>query len=107
MPSYNLAVINLALLLGITKTILVGVYRMLELLFEKFKESFLSVVPIIAIVLVLNYTIAPLPFWSLVLFLISAFVMVLGIALLILALIFRWFLLGNILVLQLLKVEIY
>lgn len=54
---------------------------MLELLFEKFKESFLSVVPIIAIVLVLNYTIAPLPFWSLVLFLISAFVMVLGIAL--------------------------
>ena len=61
---------------------------MLEL-FRKVQRVILSVVPVIAIVLVLNYTIAPLPFWSLVLFLISAFVMVWVLLFLILALIFR------------------
>ena len=37
---------------------------MLKLLFAKFKESFFSVVPIIILVLILNYTIAPMPPWS-------------------------------------------
>lgn len=52
---------------------------MLKLLFAKFKESFFSVVPIIILVLILNYTIAPMPPWSLALFVMSAFMMILGI----------------------------
>ena len=52
---------------------------MLGLLTIKLKESFLSVLPIIILVLILNFTIAPMPLWSLVLFLISAMIMVVGI----------------------------
>src|SRR5690606_15063557 len=40
-----------------------------------------SVIPIIILVLVLNFVIAPMPVWSIILFLISAFMMILGIAL--------------------------
>ncbi len=54
---------------------------MFKLLSDKLKESFFSVIPIIILVLLLNYTIAPMPFWSIVLFLVSAFLMMLGIAL--------------------------
>lgn len=54
---------------------------MLKLLKAKFKESFFSVIPIIIMVLVLHFTISPMPVWSIFLFLISAFVMVLGITL--------------------------
>lgn len=54
---------------------------MKKLLWTKFKESFLSVLPIIVIVLVLALTIAPMPFYSLVLFLVSAMLMILGITL--------------------------
>lgn len=52
---------------------------MLKLLFAKFKESLFSVIPIIILVLILNYTVAPMPLWSTVLFLVSAFMMILGI----------------------------
>ena len=52
---------------------------MLGLLTSKLKESFFSVIPIIILVLLLNYTIAPMPLWSVVLFLFSAFMMILGI----------------------------
>ena len=52
---------------------------MLRLLFAKFRESFSSVVPIIILVVILNYTIAPMPLWSMVLFIVSAFMMILGI----------------------------
>jgi hypothetical protein len=51
----------------------------LRLLFAKFRESFSSVVPIIILVVILNYTIAPMPLWSMVLFIVSAFMMILGI----------------------------
>ena len=54
---------------------------MLKLLIAKLKESFFSVIPIIVLVLILNYTIAPMPFWSMILFLVSALVMTLGITL--------------------------
>ncbi len=54
---------------------------MAKLLRAKFKESFLTVLPIVVIVLVLNLTIAPMPFYSVLLFLISAFLMILGITL--------------------------
>lgn len=54
---------------------------MAKLLWAKFKESFLTVLPIVVIVLVLNLTIAPMPFYSVLLFLISAFLMILGITL--------------------------
>ncbi len=52
---------------------------MLKLLSEKLKESSFSVIPIIILVLLLNYTIAPMPLWSTILFLVSAFLMILGI----------------------------
>ena len=45
------------------------------------KESFFSVIPIIILVLLLSYTIAPIPSWNLVLFLVSAFVVIMGITL--------------------------
>lgn len=54
---------------------------MLKLLYSKLKESLFSVIPIIILVLVLNFTIAPMPAWSIPLFLISALIMVLGITL--------------------------
>jgi hypothetical protein len=54
---------------------------MLKLLLGKLKESALSVIPIIALVLILNYTIAPMPLWNLVLFIISAVIMIIGITL--------------------------
>ncbi|MGI6731654.1 MAG: DUF1538 domain-containing protein [Anaerovoracaceae bacterium] len=54
---------------------------MLDLLLEKLKESTLSVIPIIIMVFVLGFTIAPMPLWSLILFLVSAIMMILGITL--------------------------
>ena len=54
---------------------------MKKLLWAKFKESFLAVLPIIVIVLVLTLTVAPMPFYSMVLFLLSAMMMILGITL--------------------------
>lgn len=54
---------------------------MLDLLLEKLKEASLSVVPIIILVFVLNFTIAPMPFWSLALFFVSSLLMILGITL--------------------------
>lgn len=54
---------------------------MKKLILTKFKEAALSVLPIIVIVSVLNFTISDMSFYNYVLFLISAFVMVLGIAL--------------------------
>ncbi len=54
---------------------------MLDLLKEKLKESASSVIPIIILVLILKFTIAPMPFWSVILFLVSAFIMILGITL--------------------------
>ena len=53
---------------------------MVKLLLAKLKESSFSVIPIIMLVLLLTYTIAPMSSWSLVLFLVSAFFMILGIA---------------------------
>jgi membrane-associated HD superfamily phosphohydrolase len=53
----------------------------LDLLLEKLKESTLSVIPIIIMVFVLGFTIAPMPLWSLILFLVSAIMMILGITL--------------------------
>ena len=52
-----------------------------RLLLEKLKESFFSVIPIIILVLILSYTIAPIPSWNLILFLISAFIIIIGITL--------------------------
>lgn len=54
---------------------------MLKLLLSKLKESSFSVIPIILLVLFLNFTIAPLPKWSAILLLASAFTIILGIAL--------------------------
>ncbi len=54
---------------------------MLKLLFSKFKESLFSVIPIILLVVVLNFTVGPMPAGGLVLFLVSAITMVLGITL--------------------------
>lgn len=54
---------------------------MLKLLLDKLKESSKSVVPIILLVLALNFTAAPMPPWSLAFFLISAAIMTIGIAL--------------------------
>ena len=54
---------------------------MLKLLLEKFKESSQSVIPIIILVAVLNFTIAKLSNWSFVLFLVSSVLMIIGIAL--------------------------
>ena len=54
---------------------------MVKLLWGKFKESFFTVLPIVVIVIVLNLTIAPMPFYSILLFLISALLMILGITL--------------------------
>jgi hypothetical protein len=54
---------------------------MRELLLEKLKESVFSVIPIIMLVLLLNYTLAPMPFWSTALFLVSACLMIFGITL--------------------------
>jgi hypothetical protein len=54
---------------------------MLELLADKLKESAFSIIPIIILVLILNFTIAPMSIWGLILFLISSFFMVLGITL--------------------------
>lgn len=48
---------------------------------EKLKESTFSVVPIIILVVLLDLTIASIPSWNLILFLISAFVIIMGIAL--------------------------
>lgn len=47
----------------------------------KLKESSFSVIPIIILVMILNYTIAPIPSWNIVLFLVSAFVLIMGITL--------------------------
>ncbi|HKM17151.1 MAG: DUF1538 domain-containing protein [Firmicutes bacterium] len=54
---------------------------MLKLLLDKLKESSSSVIPIILLVLVLNFTIAQLPLWRLFFFLVSAIIMIIGIAL--------------------------
>ncbi|NMB32904.1 MAG: DUF1538 domain-containing protein [Clostridium sp.] len=54
---------------------------MLELLISKLKESFFSVMPIVLLVLILGFFIAPIPFWNVVLFLVSALLMILGITL--------------------------
>lgn len=54
---------------------------MKKLLLAKFKESFFAVLPIIVIVLVLTLTVAPMPFYNMVLFLLSAMMMILGITL--------------------------
>lgn len=54
---------------------------MLTLLLEKLKESAFSVIPIMILVLILNHTLAPMPFWSMILFFFSAFLMILGITL--------------------------
>lgn len=54
---------------------------MLSLLLDKLKESAFSVIPIIVLVLILSFTAAPMPTWNLVFFLVSALVMILGIAL--------------------------
>ncbi|HHT49359.1 MAG TPA: DUF1538 domain-containing protein [Firmicutes bacterium] len=54
---------------------------MAKLLWAKFKESFTTVLPIIIIVLALTLTVAPMPFYSTVLFLLSAMMMILGITL--------------------------
>ena len=54
---------------------------MIQLLLEKLKESAFSVIPIIILVLILNFTLAPMPLWSMILFLISAVLVVLGITL--------------------------
>ncbi|HHT57513.1 DUF1538 domain-containing protein [Herbinix luporum] len=54
---------------------------MKKLLLSKFKEAALSVLPIIIIVAILNFTVAPMSLYNMMLFLISAFVMILGIAL--------------------------
>lgn len=51
------------------------------MLLEKLKESSFSVIPIIILVVLLNLTIAPIPSWNLILFLISAFVIIMGITL--------------------------
>lgn len=48
---------------------------------EKLKESTFSVVPIIILVVLLDLTIASIPSWNLILFLISAFVIIMGITL--------------------------
>ena len=47
----------------------------------KLKESSFSVIPIVILVVVLTYTIAPIPSWNLILFLISAFTIIMGITL--------------------------
>lgn len=53
-----------------------------KLLLEKLKESTFSIIPIAVLVLLLNFTVAPMPLWSgTVLFLVSAFLMILGITL--------------------------
>jgi len=49
------------------------------LLFEKLKESSFSVIPIVILVVLLNYTIAPIPSWNLILFIVSALVLIMGI----------------------------
>jgi len=54
---------------------------MLELLLAKLKESFTSVIPIIVLVTILTFTIAPIPLWNYVFFLVSAALMIIGIAL--------------------------
>ena len=46
----------------------------------KFKEALSSVLPIVVIVVVLHITIAPMPLYTMVLFLVSAFVLILGVA---------------------------
>lgn len=48
---------------------------------EKLKESFFSVIPIAILVVLLDLTIASIPSWNLILFLISAFVIIMGITL--------------------------
>ncbi len=48
---------------------------------EKLKESSFSVIPIAILVVLLDLTIASIPSWNLILFLISAFVIIMGIAL--------------------------
>jgi len=50
-------------------------------LVEKLKESFFSVIPIVILVLILTYSIAPIPFFNLILFLISAAAVIMGITL--------------------------
>ncbi|MGB3990963.1 MAG: DUF1538 domain-containing protein, partial [Acetivibrionales bacterium] len=55
--------------------------KIFRLLLEKLKESSFSVIPIIILVVLLNLTIAPIPSWNLILFLISAFVIIMGITL--------------------------
>lgn len=55
---------------------------MAKLLLEKLKESAFLIIPIIVIVLILHFTVAPMPLWSgVALFLASAFLMILGIML--------------------------
>jgi hypothetical protein len=54
----------------------------LALLLAKLRESSFSILPIVLLVLFLNFTIAPMPLWSgIVLFLVSALLMILGITL--------------------------
>jgi hypothetical protein len=54
----------------------------IKLLLEKLKEASSSIIPIIILVLILNFTIVPMSLWSgTILFLVSAILMILGIAL--------------------------
>ncbi|HPV01741.1 MAG TPA: DUF1538 domain-containing protein [Clostridiales bacterium] len=55
--------------------------KIFRLLLEKLKESSFSVIPIAILVVLLDLTIASIPSWNLILFLISAFVIIMGIAL--------------------------
>jgi hypothetical protein len=50
-----------------------------KLLLEKLKESSFSVFPIMILVVLLSYTIAPIPAWNLILFLVSSVIIILGI----------------------------
>lgn len=54
---------------------------MKKLLLAKFKEAFLSVFPIVVIVLILNFTVTPIPPYNMFLFLFSSFLLVLSITL--------------------------
>ncbi|NLK28686.1 MAG: DUF1538 domain-containing protein [Clostridiales bacterium] len=54
---------------------------MKKLLLSKFKEASISVLPILIIVAILNFTLSPISSNDMILFIISSFIMVLGIAL--------------------------
>ena len=51
------------------------------MLLAKLKESSFSVFPIVILVVLLSYTIAPMPSWNVILFLVSAAAVIAGITL--------------------------